>query len=265
MKSENGTPVLQDLPNDDNSYGTGYSVTLDHEKTTDTIPEGKKPQLLFECCLIDHLGKQFACIHPHCLTEPNCFVNGQLQDNLAFHQLQFHPEDRMLWSVKIFPDILMFIDAQPHVELPNYRFIFNHRYIRTDGSISQFIHEGSLIFADNKWLPVLNLKVFFEIADLKTDESIVLTIFHYSALLGYQKVFTKEYSNTTDTPLSRRELEIINLCHQGLSSKLIAEKLNLSIHTVKNHKRKSMEKTLTHTITELIHLCLLNHWLSNAI
>jgi DNA-binding NarL/FixJ family response regulator len=56
-------------------------------------------------------------------------------------------------------------------------------------------------------------------------------------------------------------MEIIRLCHEGLSSKMIAEKLNLSIHTVKNHKRNSMNKTLTHNITELIHLCIKNNWL----
>jgi DNA-binding CsgD family transcriptional regulator len=41
---------------------------------------------------------------------------------------------------------------------------------------------------------------------------------------------------------------------------MIADKLNLSIHTVKNHKRNSMDKTMTHNIAELIHLCILNHW-----
>lgn len=261
MNNENSPPVFQDLHDDENSFDPDYAKIFDQHRTSGAKLEENKPQLLFECCLIDHLGRQFACIHAHCPTQPSCFVDGQLQDNLDFHELQFHPEDRILWSEKIFPDILIFIDAQPVVELPHYRFIFNHRYIHTDGSISQFMHEGSLMFADNKWLPVLNLKVFFEIADIKTDETIILTIFHYSMPLGYQKVFTREYSNTINAPLSQRELEIVKLCHLGLSSKLIADKLNLSIHTVKNHKRKSMEKTLTHNISELIHLCLLNHWL----
>ena len=260
MKSEIKTQIFQGLTNDGNKYSTGYAEILDQESVLETKFEEKDPQLLFDCCLIDHSGRQFAC-HAHCHAQSSCFKNGLLQDNLDFHELQFHPEDRMLWCEKTLPDILKFIDSEAVMELPDYRFIFNHRYIRTDGSISQFMHEGSLIFANDKCLPVLNLKVFFEIADIKADETIILTIFRYSSNLGYQNVFTKVYSNTLDSPLSQREIEIIRLCHEGLSGKMIAEKLNLSIHTIKNHKRNCMDKTLTHNITELIHLCIKNHWL----
>jgi DNA-binding NarL/FixJ family response regulator len=123
------------------------------------------------------------------------------------------------------------------------------------------MHEGTITFTEDKLLPVLNLKVFTEIADIKTDETIVVTIFKYSDDQGYQKVFTKEYGNSRNAFLSQREMEIIRLCYKGLSSKMIAERLNLSIHTVKNHKRHCMEKTLTHNISELIHLCVKSEWL----
>jgi DNA-binding NarL/FixJ family response regulator len=123
------------------------------------------------------------------------------------------------------------------------------------------MHEGSVIFSENQLLPVLNLKVFFEIADIKTDETIVLTIFRYTESEGYRKVFTREYGKYCNSVLTHREMEIIRLCHEGLSSKMIAEKMNLSIHTVKNHKRHCMEKTSTHNINELIHFCLQKHWL----
>jgi DNA-binding NarL/FixJ family response regulator len=123
------------------------------------------------------------------------------------------------------------------------------------------MHEGSVVFTENQLLPVLNLNVFFEIADIKPDETIVLTIFRYIESEGYKKVFTKEYGKFFNSVLTQREMAIIRLCHEGLSSKMIAEKLNLSIHTVKNHKRHCMDKTSTHNISELIHLCIQNHWL----
>jgi DNA-binding NarL/FixJ family response regulator len=123
------------------------------------------------------------------------------------------------------------------------------------------MHEGYVMFKENQLLPVLNLKVFFEIADIKTDETIVLTIFRYEESTGYQKVFTKAYGKYNNSLLTQREIEIIRLCSEGLSSKMIAEKLNLSIHTVKNHKRHCMDKTSTHNISELIHVCIQNHWL----
>ena len=174
--------------------------------------------------------------------------------------MHFHPDDKIRLQEKIFPDILLFLQEVPAEELSDYRFSFNHRYIRKDGSISQFLQEGTLSISE-EYLPVLDLKVFTELGDFKTDESMILSIFRYSADQGYQKVCTKVYDNNDSTQLSHREIEIIKLCLEGLSSKMIADKLNLSIHTVKNHKRNCMEKTLTHNITELISLCIRSHWL----
>jgi DNA-binding CsgD family transcriptional regulator len=222
---------------------------------------GNLPVDFFSSCLVDYSGKQFSCVHGHCKEHNICFNGDLLADGFNFHELHFHQEDRLLWCDKVFPDILQFISSEPNVEPSDYRFIFNHRYTRKDGSISQFMHEGSITFVGDKCLPVLNLKVFFEIADIKADESIVLTIFRHSPEHGYRKIWTKTYSDVKNQVLSPRELEVIQLFHRGMSSKMIADKLKLSIHTVKNHKRKCMEKTLTHNISELIHVCIQNRWL----
>lgn len=262
MKDKANVLVFSDLDHDGfiNTTVTAKALARKTNSVLELTDDIAFP--LFNNCLIDHSGKQFACIHQrHCNEQITCFKKGLLHENLNFHKLQFHPEDRTLWCEEAFPDILKFIDSEPVVKFPDYRFIFNQRYIRKDGSISQFMHEGSIAFTEDKLKPTLNLKVFFEIADIKTDETIVLTIFKYLDDQGYQKVFTKEYGKCCNSVLSHREMEIIRLCHEGLSSKMIAEKLNLSIHTVKNHKRNCMEKTETHNISELIHMCIKNNWL----
>lgn len=261
MKNENKSPSFPKVNHDEDWNNISNPKISHFEETLDSALSGDDPSLLFDFCLVDRSGRQFACVHEHCQKQSACFKNSLLQEKLDFHELGFHPEDRRLWCDVAYPDILRFIDSEPVVEFPDYRFIFNHRYIRKDGSISQFMHEGSLTFSNDKRVPLLNLNVFFEIADIKSDETMILTIFRYSADQGYQKVFTRVYSNKHRSNLTQRELEIIKLCHEGLSSKMIAEKLNLSIHTVKNHKRNCMEKTLTHNISELIHICIQNHWL----
>ena len=237
------------------------SKVFQYEKAIDEKLSGQNPLMLFECCLIDHSGRQFACIHKHCSEDQVCIKNGQLKDNLTFHELNFHSEDRALWCIEAFPDILRFVNSLPAEELSNFKFIFNHRYVHMDESISQFMHEGTIYLSKLNSLPHLKLNVFAEIGDFKTDETMILTIFSYSADLGYRKVFRKVYGQKFFSELSQREMEIIRLCHEGFSSKMIAEKLNLSIHTVKNHKRNCMEKTMTHNISELIHMCIQCGWL----
>ena len=212
-------------------------------------------------CLIDHSGRQFACLHDQCMEHEGCYKNEAVEGIFDFQALHFHAEDQALFCEKIFPDILKFMMQVPADERSGYRLSFNHRYTRKDGTTSQFLQEGTLSIHEDGGLPVLKLRVFTEIGDFKTDETMILSIFRYSADQGYQKVCTQVYGNNDTSQLSQRETEIIKLCLEGLSSKMIADRLNLSVHTVKNHKRNCMEKTFTHSITELIHFCLISRWL----
>lgn len=63
------------------------------------------------------------------------------------------------------------------------------------------------------------------------------------------------FSELRDIPFTPREQHILNLFAQGLSIDQTAEKTFLSRHTVVAHRRKMMEKTKTHSITELLAYC----------
>jgi len=232
-----------------------------YEKAIEGKVSDLNPLLIFESCIIDLSGKQFACDHSHCKESHECIHKGKAEDHFVFHELRVHPDDRQLWCDEVFPDILLFINESHAKDLSSYRFIFNHRYIHKDESISQFMHEGSINMTKGKTIPSMKLKAFAEIGDFKSDDTMILTIFIYNTDWGYRKVFRKVYGGKYPNQLSLREMEIVKLCHEGYSGKMIAEKLNLSIHTVKNHKRNCMEKTMTHNITELIHQCIKFGWL----
>lgn len=260
MKSENESFNFSGLYLEDSRTESEKTRFLHGQDTINRKMHHSSQISPYSKCLIDHSGRQFVCFHDQCVGHNSCFKKDYLNEMFDFQALHFHPDDKTLLCEKLFPDILKFIEQIPAGELIDYRFSFNHRYIRKDGTISQFLQEGTLSISGDEGLPVLNLRVFTEIGDFKTDETMILSIFRYTADQGYQKVYTKVYGNDV-THLTEREKEIIKLCLEGLSSKMIAARLNLSIHTVKNHKRNSMEKTLTHNITELIHLCIRSHWL----
>jgi LuxR family maltose regulon positive regulatory protein len=54
--------------------------------------------------------------------------------------------------------------------------------------------------------------------------------------------------------LSDREKDVVKLMAQGLSNQEIAEKLFISLHTVKTHARKVNVKLGTRSRTQAIHL-----------
>ena len=69
-----------------------------------------------------------------------------------------------------------------------------------------------------------------------------------------EKTFSKnngsELCNTT--PLTPREVEIVQLIAQGLIAKEIAGRLNLSTHTVYTHRKNIMKKLKFNTSSELV-------------
>ena len=55
----------------------------------------------------------------------------------------------------------------------------------------------------------------------------------------------------SDSPLSSREREIVQLVAEGKDSRQIAERLHISPKTVESHKRRTMEKLEIHSVAEL--------------
>lgn len=64
------------------------------------------------------------------------------------------------------------------------------------------------------------------------------------------KINGKERLNFT-----KRELEVLEYLNTGLPSKLIADKMEISTHTVDTYRRRMLSKTNTYNTTELINYC----------
>jgi DNA-binding NarL/FixJ family response regulator len=71
------------------------------------------------------------------------------------------------------------------------------------------------------------------------------------------KIYLTKKQTTEITPeFTAREREIITLCREGLLCKEIAERLNISIKTVNNHKTNIFEKLGMHTTMEMVQYAL---------
>lgn len=67
-----------------------------------------------------------------------------------------------------------------------------------------------------------------------------------------EKSFSKEEESCAPSPLSSREIEILQLIAKGLIAKEIAGLLNLSTHTVYTHRKNIMKKLNLSTSSELV-------------
>jgi DNA-binding CsgD family transcriptional regulator len=215
----------------------------------------------FGTCLIDYSGMVLSYISDHCHEILSYSKDEYEEGGIDFYAQTFHPGDKVIFSGQVFRDIREYWNRIPSEEISNYRFSFTHRYFRKDGTESQMLEQNTYLEPNYSGIPVLNLLTFTDIGDFKTDTNLVLTISRLVNGQGYVKIFSKSYPQPGNTVLSRRESEILRLCLDGLTGKLIAEKLFLSIQTVKNHKRNMMKKTSAGNITGLINLSIKNNWI----
>jgi len=217
-------------------------------------------QLPFGSSLIDYTSRQYLYLS-HNTEEILSYSKDDYMNGIKFQYNNMLPEDRHVFSENMFPDILRFLLTIPRQEYALYRFSFTYRYYRKDGCITNLLQHSTYLEPGPSGNPLLNRVVFSDITYYKTDCRMSLTISYLTKDKGYIPIYKKRYNPLSKNHISTRELEILKLCLKGLSSKLIAEKLYLSIHTVKNHKRNMMEKTASKNISELINFALKNRLL----
>jgi len=210
-------------------------------------------------CLLDYSNGSYVYMSDYSQEIIGHSRENYVSGGVAFHNSIWLPEDRIVFEQQLFHDIREFWSCIPSQEIQKYRFSFCYRYYRNDGTISHFLQHTN--YQEPQYgQPILNLSMFSDIGDYKTDNNMVLTVSHLVNGVGYVKVFSKSYSPQSKPVLSVRESEVLRLSSEGLSSKMIADKLFISLNTVKNHKANMMEKTSAKNIAELINLSLKNKW-----
>jgi DNA-binding NarL/FixJ family response regulator len=72
--------------------------------------------------------------------------------------------------------------------------------------------------------------------------------------MAFHKIYEKQKPHSSTLILTNREKEIAQLVAQGLSSKQISRRLNISIETVKTHRRRMLAKNNISSFPQLIYL-----------
>ena len=155
-----------------------------------------------------------------------------------------HPED---WEVvrQIDKKVWEFLDTLPEEEKLTYKYIYEIRVLDRGKYVRMIYQTRLLAFKDDNFLAMgmidlapeqsANTSVRFQIKNCLTDEVVPFTI-----------------ESATDVLLTPREREILALAKEGMFSKEISEKLNISIHTVNRYRQNILEKLQVDNIIEAI-------------
>ena len=155
-----------------------------------------------------------------------------------------HPDD---WEVvrRIDKKVWEFLNTLPEEEKLTYKYIYELRVLERGKYVRMIYQMRILAFKDDNFLGMgiielapeqsANTSVRFQIKNCLTDEIVPFAI-----------------ETATDALLTPREREILALAKEGMFSKEISEKLNISIHTVNRHRQNILEKLRVDNMIEAI-------------
>lgn len=190
----------------------------------------------FAVFLLDRFG------HYYYVTE---YVTEDIQasDELNIEKL-VHPDDLEVVR-RIDKKVWEFLDTLPEEEKLTYKYIYEMRVLDRRKYVRMIYQMRILAFKDDNFLGMgiidlapeqsANTSVRFQIKNCLTDEVVPFTI-----------------ETATDALLTPREREILALAKEGMFSKEISEKLNISIHTVNRHRQNILEKLQVDNMIEAI-------------
>ena len=155
-----------------------------------------------------------------------------------------HPDD---WEVvrRIDKKVWEFLNTLPEEEKLTYKYIYELRILERGKYVRMIYQMRILAFKEDNFLAMgiidiapeqsANTSVRFQIKNCLTDEIVPFAI-----------------ESAADTLLTPREREVLALAKEGMFSKEISEKLNISIHTVNRHRQNILEKLQVDNIIEAI-------------
>ncbi len=206
----------------------------------------------------DYRSKKYIYISPSFCNYLGIEYNNVLNEGFESISALIHPEDLYTLENVLFKKIKEFLSSLHEIgeENQNYRFSYNFRIKKKDTTYISMSVVSKILGFNTKGKILLDFGMITPLIHEALTTNIHFNISKSIDGENYDSIFQDEYSNdqSTDLRLTKRELQIIQLLKEGMNSKSIAEHLNVSINTIRNHRSHIFDKTNTNKVTELLTL-----------
>lgn len=150
---------------------------------------------------------------------------------------KIHPDDALKLSINGVT-IMKLMNSFSSDEKLNHKHIYEYRILNAQNQYVRVIEQYQVLELDAKgqaWL-MLNIVDISPNQDIQEDSR--------SQLLNFRtgKIIVLDPPQDVEFELTKREIEILKLVRDGLLSKEISGKLDISVHTVNTHRQRFLEK-----------------------
>ena len=181
-----------------------------------------------------------------------------LNKGIKFAFENYHPKD--LSSIEIIHKEIFKHSHSIHVkEKKEYKYTYDYRTKNSSGVYIRILLQCVVVEIDKDGKPILSLCQMTDITEYKTKNLISLVISKRDKKTGQYIVVKKDfYPLLNKKGISPRQLEVLRLISEGCNNEQVAKKLDISIHTVKDHRRNMIKNCKVKNITELVRMAIEN-------
>lgn len=165
----------------------------------------------------------------------------------------FHPYDFRIFNEIIFQANLNATRQSLISNRNDLLFKMNFRIRSRSGKYINLIQRSRYLSFSLDGTPLAAAGCILDVSPYVHDAKMVHTIEMHHEDFGIQVLSENVYFPEDGMNiLTKREVEVLKWVCEGYSSKQIADKLYLSIHTINNHRKNMLEKTHCKNLSELL-------------
>ena len=183
------------------------------------------------------------------------YNSGEIPDNgLGFFESIIYPNDRKA-TFYAYQKIWLYLNQLPMELRPKFKASLDFRIKKRDGDYLRIMQEMRKFATDNKGNVVYSAGRCVDITHWGKLKEVSLIM---EDLDHVQRFQIPSYQNKVQSFLSDREKEVLKLLACGLSSKAVADSLDISYHTVNTHRQNMLNKLGIRKTAGLINFAISN-------
>ena len=188
-------------------------------------------------------------------------VRDPMENGLDFMFHISHKHYIKALNTELFPSVMNFLQKTPQPDHKNYVFYHNSKMLNKNKHWVDILQRSTYVTSPATGVPLYCLGMAVDISHFKRSNALVQTIEHVDQNNGIRSTVERNYfyPYAEDALLTKRETTIVKLLADGLSSKMVAQKLHIAENTVANHRKNLLIKTNTKNIAQLIAYAAKNH------
>lgn len=152
------------------------------------------------------------------------------------------------------PETLEFFLGLSAEERKLYKFSFTISITSKSGKITIVLQHNYFLKWTDNGNPLIKLMTLTDISDYKTNKDLVYFISRHDGQGKNEIVRQRNYTTAPDQTISPREFEILELFSSGYRTNEISAQLKISENTVKNHRKKILQKLGCNNVAQAVSL-----------